>query len=269
MKRFIGFVFKLTFSLVILSLIATFSFTWFTPPRTSYMLQDGEPIAYQYVSMDHISRYMVAATIAHEDQLIGPRSGAFDSDAFKARVDAYLKGKPDPSGSTIHQQLVKNIFLWADPSPVRKAIEAGLATEFAYILPDRRIMELYLNYAQFAPKVYGICAASWYFFNTPPWAMTEGQAAALVGVLPAPGWVVRDTDGAMLLWLTGSSGKRSLVSNGRSATWIPQQLHNLGGWRAVVATVGIYDTATDHASTVDQPDGCSMMPQSVSDLLKL
>jgi monofunctional biosynthetic peptidoglycan transglycosylase len=231
------------------------------------MLQNEEqPIAYQYVSMDHISRYMVAATIAHEDQLFGPRSGAFDGDDFNARIDAFLHGKPDPFGSTIHQQLVKNIFLWSDPSAPRKAIEAGLATEFG-LLPDRRVLELYLNYAQFAPRIYGICAASWYFYNTPPWAMTEGQAAQIVGVLPSPDLVTR-WNGQMLRDVGGSSGIINSMDKVQSAAWIPTQLHNLGGWRVVVATAGIYDTATDHSDTVDRPDGCSTMPTLVAGIIQ-
>lgn len=266
--RFIVWCISLLAAVVIASLIATFSYNWVTPSRTAYMAQNKEqPVAYQYVSMDHISRYMVAAVIAHEDQQFGPRQGAFDGDDFRARIEAYLKGKRDPSGSTIHQQLVKNLFLGPERTPQRKAQEAIIATQFALVLSDRRILEMYLNVAQFAPRVYGICAASWYFFKTPPWAMTEGQAAQLVGVLPSPEYVRRDADGAMLMGWPGSSGKRNLLSEGRSATWVPTQLHNLGGWRFVVATAGIYDTATDHYDTREKPDGCSTMPPLVTRLI--
>jgi monofunctional biosynthetic peptidoglycan transglycosylase len=57
MKRFIGFVFKLILTVIVLALIAPFIYIWWTPPRTSYMLQGGEPVAYQFVSIDHISRF--------------------------------------------------------------------------------------------------------------------------------------------------------------------------------------------------------------------
>ncbi|MFX1821779.1 hypothetical protein PV768_18530 [Pseudarthrobacter sp. CC4] len=87
--------------MVALSELSAVPFIWITPPRTAYMLQDGGDIAFQYVSIDHISRFMLAATIAHEDQQLGMRSGPFDVEDFKARTEAYLSGKPDPSGSTI------------------------------------------------------------------------------------------------------------------------------------------------------------------------
>jgi monofunctional biosynthetic peptidoglycan transglycosylase len=130
------------------------------PPRTSYMLRSGDPITYQYVSLDHVSRYIIAATIAPEDQELGTRAGAFDMDDFNARAKAYSEGKPDPSGSTMPQQLAKNIYLWPQQSAFGKALEAGLATELSLILSDQRILELYLNYAQFGPKLYGVCAAT-------------------------------------------------------------------------------------------------------------
>ncbi|MFF1251573.1 transglycosylase domain-containing protein [Pseudarthrobacter sp. NPDC058329] len=145
----------------LLQLVAV-AFIWITPSRTSYMLQEGEPVVYQFVSLDHISRYMVAATIAHEDQQLGSRAGGFDIEDFKARAEAYLANEEDPSGSTIPQQLVKNIYLTPDENIVRKGIEAGLAMQFAYTLSDQRVLELYLNYAQFGPKLFGICAATWY-----------------------------------------------------------------------------------------------------------
>jgi monofunctional biosynthetic peptidoglycan transglycosylase len=266
MKRFIGFLFKLTLSLVVLSLIATFSFIWWTPPRTSYMLQDGEPVAYQYVSIDHISRLILAATIAHEDQELGTRPGGFDVEDFQARAKAYVAGKPDPSGSTIPQQLVKNIFLWPDQNAVRKGLEAVLATEFSFILTDKRILELYLNYAQFGPKLYGICAATWYYFNTPPWAMTEHMAGQLMGVLPLPSLVRRDPAGGIYL----GKGAHPLAwdyVNGSANVWVPRQIKGLGGWKATVATVGITDEASHHAARRDSNDACSTMPQSVRDRL--
>ena len=87
---------KLIVALVIITEAAAVSFIWLTPPRTSYMLQEGEPVTYQFVSIDHMSRYVLAATIAHEDQQLGTREGAFDLDDFNARVMAFLEGRKDP-----------------------------------------------------------------------------------------------------------------------------------------------------------------------------
>lgn len=258
---------RLIVGLVVLSLIATVSLNWWTPPATSYMLQSGLPVTYQYVSMDHISRFLVASTLVHEDDQLGTRYGAFDWDAFWARAQAYSAGQPDPSGSTIPQQLVKNIYLWPNQDPVRKGIEAGLSQEIATYVPKPRIMELYLNYAQFGPKLFGVCAATWYYFNTPPSAVTEYQAAQLMGVLPDPDKVKRATGGGLDL---GPSADKQAVDliNGAANVWVPKQLASAGGWLKAVATIGITNTAADHANTLDGPDGCGVMPQAVADRLK-
>jgi monofunctional biosynthetic peptidoglycan transglycosylase len=160
--------------------------TWWTPGTTAFMLEDGAPVTYQYVSLDHVSRYLIAAVIAHEDEQLGTRSGAFTFADFMARVSAYAQGKPDPSGSTIPQQLAKNVFLWPHQDPLRKAAEAILSTEMNAALSHQRTLELYVNYAQFGPHLYGVCAASWYYFGTAPWEMTQYQADQLMGVLPDP-----------------------------------------------------------------------------------
>ena len=64
--------------------------------------------------------------------------------------------------------------------PPRSALRDAAVTG---TLPDRRVLELYVNYAQFGPHLYGICAASWYYFGEPPWSMTAYQSAQLMGVL--------------------------------------------------------------------------------------
>jgi len=255
--------------MVVITELAAVSFIWFAPPRTAYMLQTGGPIAYQYVSLNHISRYVIAAAVAHEDQQLGTRVGAFSVDDFRDRAVAYLQGRDDPSGSTVPQQLVKNIFLWPDPNALRKGLEAGLATEFSLTLTPQRIMELYLNYAQFGPKLYGICAASWYYFDEPPWNMSEYQAAQLMGVLPLPTLVTRAAGGGIYLG-PGVHPKVWDYVNGAANVWVPKQIEGLGGWKADVATIGIGDTASDHAAErgAATPDGCSSYPKSVLDLLR-
>jgi monofunctional biosynthetic peptidoglycan transglycosylase len=239
-----------------------------TPPRSSFMLQDGEPIAYQYVKLDHISRYMVAATIAHEDQLLGTRSGPFDWEDFQARIDAYMRGEDDPSGSTIPQQLAKNVFLWKGQDPARKALEAGFAFEMSYSMSPRRMLELYLNYAEFGPKLYGICAASWYYFKTPPWAMTPEQAARLMGVVPFPSIVYRGPDGGAFIDKEKNPKSWDKL-NGAANVWVPRQLEGMGGWQAAVLTIGIRDLASDHQAERDanpsDPTSCSTWPESVVD----
>jgi monofunctional biosynthetic peptidoglycan transglycosylase len=266
-RRWLSRCLKLALVLFVVTELAALSFIWFTPSRTAFMLEGGDPVAYQYVSLDHVSRFMIASTLAHEDQQLGTRVGAFPMSDFTDRANAYLQGKPDPTGSTIPQQLVKNIFLWPSHDAVRKGIEAGLATEFSLTLSSQRIAELYLNYAQFGPHLYGVCAASWYYFNEAPSAMTTYQSAQLMGVLPLPDKVTRAKGGGIYLGPGVDPDVWQLV-NGEANVWVPQELQGMGGWQAAVATIGIHDTAADHATTQDQPDGCSTMPASVADLLK-
>jgi monofunctional glycosyltransferase len=253
---------------LVLTQIIAFMFSMGTTlPRTAYMLEAGEPVVYQFVSINHMNRRLLAATIAHEDEQLGTRTGAFDIGDFQARVQAYFQGKPDPSGSTIPQQLVKNIYLWDDQSVVRKGIEAVLATQFSYTVSAPRTLELYLNYAQFGPRLYGVCAASWYYFGTPPWNMTDYQSAQLMGVLPLPDLVRRAPDGGIYLGDGVHPAVWDLV-NGAANVWVPRQIAGLGGWQAAVATVGISDTAYSHADRRADNDACSTMPESVRDRIQ-
>jgi monofunctional biosynthetic peptidoglycan transglycosylase len=231
------------------------------------MLEGGGPVAHQYVSLDHVSRYLIAAVIAHEDQQLGTRSGAVSLDALRSRIRSYLKHEPDPSGSTIPQQLAKNIYLWPGRDPVRKGIETILATELTAALSDKRVVELYVNYAQFGPYLYGICAASWYYFGEAPWDMTMYQAAQLMGVLPAPNRVTRAPRGGIDTGPRADPASVNLV-NGAANVHVPRELASMGGWKSAVATIGIYDTARDHSAGRDDAGACSTMPSSVVNLLR-
>lgn len=251
---------------ILLSWALVLSLNFWTPPRSSFMLQDGEPLVHQYVELKHISRYAIAATIAHEDQVLGTRSGPFDWEDFKARIDAHMAGKEDPSGSTIPQQLAKNLFLSRDQNAFRKGIEAGFAYELSYSLSPQRMVEMYLNFAEFGPKLYGICAATWYYFKTPPWAMTPEQAAVLMAVVPFPNLIKRGPDGGA--YVDKATHPKTWDNlNGAANVWVPRQLEGMGGWQAAVATIGITDTATDHQperdAFPDDPNSCSTWPKSV------
>lgn len=254
---------------LVLQILAFAIVAGFTPSRTAYMFQSKHGVIYEYVDLDHISRFMVAATIAHEDQQLGSRAGAFDWEDLMARAEAYRRGEPDPSGSTIPQQLLKNIFLWEErenPTAIRKALEAGLSTQFSYTLSDQRMLELYLNYAQFGPGLYGICAASWYYFDTPPWAMYEYNTWQLQGVLPLPDLVRRAPQGGGIDLGPDAHPEVKNLVNGAANVWLTRQLEGMGGMKAAIATVGITDMASDHAGQRGK-DSCSTMPQSVRDRL--
>jgi monofunctional glycosyltransferase len=256
-------------TLLILQLVlAVFlgSLRLWTPGTTAFMLQDGAPVTYQYVSLDHVSRYLLAAVIAHEDERLGTRAGAFTLGDFTGRITAYLHGKPDPSGSTIPQQLAKNVFLWPHQDPVRKGLEAVLSSEMSLALSHQRELELYVNYAQFGPHLYGICAASWYYFGAPPYDVTQYQADQLMGVLPDPDLVTRAPGGGIDVGPSANPLAVNLI-NGAANVHVPRELAGMGGWRAAIATVGLHDTAADHASGRHHPDACSSPPPAVTDRL--
>lgn len=257
---------KIIVTLVIITEAAAVSFIWLTPPRTSYMLQAGDPVAYQFVSIDHMSRYVLAAAIAQEDQQLGTREGAFDLDDFNARVMAFLKGGKDPSGSTIPKPLAKNIYLWPDQNAFRKALEAGLAAELSLTLSPKRILELYLNYAQFGSNLYGICTATWYYFGHAPFEMTPYEAAQLIGVLPSPNRVQRLKDGGIYLNRELDSLVWKYLKEA-AIVRVPRRMEGLGGWEAAVATIGITDQASDHRARRNNPDACSTMPESARAML--
>lgn len=242
------------------------SLRWWSPPHTSFMLwHERDTLAHQWVSLDHVSRHMVAAVLMHEDPEFGTRQGAFDIDDFRARAERYRAGEQDEGGSTIQQQLAKNLFLWPHRSAARKGVEAVLALELNFALSKRRMMELYLNYAQFGTDLFGVCAATWYYFDTPPWAMTPDQGRLLVALLPAPEEAARAVGGGLDLGPTASALTRKHAD--RAFSWVHGGLAWVGGWAAAVATIGVHDAANDHSASRGNTDACSTMPTAVAERL--
>ena len=88
--------------------------------------------------------------------------------------------------STISQQTVKNLYLWRGRSFLRKGFEAWLTVVAEISLPKRRILEIYLNIAEFGPGIYGVGAASRHYFGKPPSRLSDAEAALLAAVLPNP-----------------------------------------------------------------------------------
>lgn len=132
---------------------------------------------------------------------------------------------------------------------------------------DKRVLELYLNYAQFGPQLYGVCAATWYYFDSPPWDVSEYQSAQLIGLLPAKSLAQRAPGGGIDTSERAHPLSASMVT-GAADSWVPMALGYMNGWRDAVATIGIDDEASDYAPFGD-PDGCATMPDAVRELLTL
>ncbi|MDM7489939.1 transglycosylase domain-containing protein [Rhodococcus sp. CSLK01-03] len=250
-------------ALVLIALTATASLRVWTPASSRFMRIDDGPVTYQYVSLDHVSRYVVASVIAHEDDQMGLRAQAFHWGDYADRAVAHLTGEPQQTYSTIPQQLAKNMFFTPDQSAIRKAVETVPSILLSTTLPDARIMELYLNYAQFGPDLYGVCAASWYYFDTAPWEMYQYHAMQLAGMLPNPEDVVRLPGGGVATPPDAPYPSAAFHINGAANVDLPARFAGWGGWENIVASVGIEDSAADHADDRPSADSCSTMPEPV------
>ena len=247
----------------VLQALVMVSLRWVDPPTTAFMLANENGAIQQSVPVEHVSRNFLAAVIAHEDQQLPYRDGAFTWDELSGRAEARLRGEEDPSGSTIPQQVAKNLFLNQSMSVWRKALEAGLSAELALVVDDRRMLELYVNYAQLGPQLYGICSASWYYFDTPPSTLTVDQAVQLVGLLPSPGHVQRAPGGGLdfdvedgLGWLS-----QSHVVNAQNR--VPRHLEAQGF--GPVEDAGVEGLAQDQPAS---DDDCSEAPEEVTELIE-
>ena len=167
---------------------------WIDPLASAFMLQrqialwaegSRHRVGYEWVDWDYIAPAMPLAAVAAEDQRF-PRHWGFDLDAIAdALEDRAARGRVR-GASTISQQVAKNLFLWSGRSWLRKGLEAYLTLAIEAFWPKRRILEVYLNIAQFGPDVFGVGAASARYFNTTPVQLTAHQAALLAAVLPSP-----------------------------------------------------------------------------------
>lgn len=157
-------------------------------PTSSFMLQSPvKPVAHAWVPMERITPWAALAIVAAEDQRF-PQHWGLD---VKAMWGAFKKNWRNRhtgrrvGGSTITQQLAKNLFLWPG-GYVRKLIEAPITLLIELLWSKQRILEVYLNVAEFGPGVYGIEAASRRYFGKSAAQITPGEAARLAVVLPNP-----------------------------------------------------------------------------------
>ncbi len=167
----------------------------------------------QWVPLDHIAPEAALAVIAAEDQLFNQHFG-FDLEAMEQALRHNEAGGKIRGASTLSQQTAKNLFLYPGKSYLRKAMEAYLTLLLESILPKQRILEIYLNSAQFGHGIYGVQAASRHFFGKEAARLTAAEAALLAAVLPNP---LRMKVDAPTPYVLGRQG------------WILKQMKQLGG----------------------------------------
>lgn len=159
------------------------------PPLTTVMairLVEGEGATRDWVSLGDISPHLRRAVIAAEDNRFCEHTGV-DWAAFRAALSAEMGGGgADGGASTLTMQTARNLMLWPQRSYVRKALEVYVAGLIEMLWPKRRIMEVYLNIAEWGPGVFGAEAAARHHFGVSAREITAAEAARLAVVLPAP-----------------------------------------------------------------------------------
>ncbi|MCI4665656.1 MAG: monofunctional biosynthetic peptidoglycan transglycosylase [Neomegalonema sp.] len=188
----LGFLWRLFWRLAALfalsSAMLVFAYRFIDPPSTPlilyYRLELGK-VDWRWTPLERISPAARQAVVAAEDGNFCTHYG-FDFDAIRYAYRDWKRGAPLRGASTISQQTAKNLFLWPGRSFVRKGAEIWFTGLVELLLPKKRILELYLNIAEFGRGVFGIEAASRRAYRVPARQLQLGMAARLATVLPAP-----------------------------------------------------------------------------------
>jgi monofunctional biosynthetic peptidoglycan transglycosylase len=208
---------------VLLTAVPVLTLRWLHPLTSAFMLeaaaqaalakQRGYHTDYRWVSLEHISPHAAIAVIASEDQTF-PFHAGFDFASIREAVRASERGKRLRGASTISQQVAKNLFLWPGHSFVRKGLEAYFTVLIEALWPKERILEMYLNVAQFGDGIYGVQAAAARFWHKPALRLSSQEAALLAAVLPNPRILHAERPSAYVL---------------ERRDWILEQMRELGG----------------------------------------
>lgn len=185
MRWLIWFGFRLGLVIAALLLFAVLAFKVLNPPLTYTMWSEGQRLGaavdQHWVDADRIAPVMLRSVVAAEDANFCTHWG-FDMRAIRAAIEA----GGGRGASTISQQVVKNVYLWQGRSWVRKALEAMITPAVEALWSKRRILEVYLNIAEFDEGVFGVEAAARHYFGVGPEALSPTQAARLAAILPDP-----------------------------------------------------------------------------------
>lgn len=211
--------------LALLSIGLVLALRWIDPPSSSVMIQHQiagwwhrQPaplVHHEWVPWERIPPVVALAVIAAEDQRFPDHNG-FDLIEMRKAWATHQAGGRLRGASTLSQQVAKNLFLWHGRSWLRKGLEAWFTGLIEYFWPKTRILEIYLNIAEFGPDTYGVGAASWRYFQRPVEALGPAEAAQLAAVLPNPQrYRVQDPSPEVK----------------RRAAWIRTQMDRLGGVR--------------------------------------
>ncbi|AIA73550.1 peptidoglycan transglycosylase [Halomonas campaniensis] len=228
LRRFLGLIWRLIWrgalAFIVLSIALVLLFRFVPPPGSMVMVErkiqswvNSEPIDIkrQWRSWDNLSSNAKLAVIAAEDQRF-PQHRGFDLVELKRALKASLDGERLRGASTLSQQTAKNVFLWSGRSWARKGLEVWFTLLIEMLWSKQRILEVYLNVAEWDTGVFGLEAAAGHYFGASGSALTERQASLLAAILPSP---------------RTRSASRPDAQVERRSQWILQQMRNLGGVR--------------------------------------
>jgi monofunctional glycosyltransferase len=206
-----------------LAVLSVLMLRWLDPFTSAFMLEariealwHGEhdyQTRYQWVPLEAIAPQAALAVIASEDQQF-PFHAGFDFKSIREAVRAHERGGKLRGASTISQQVAKNLFLWPGRSFVRKGLEALFTVLIEAMWPKERILEIYLNIAEFGRGVYGVQAAARVFFHKDAVRLNSAESALLAVVLPNPRLYRVDAPSRFVL---------------NQREWTVRQMANLGG----------------------------------------
>lgn len=222
-RRLISIVLLSVVLLLVGSVGAVLAWRWMDPATTSFILQRkaseliaggrARDIEHRWVDWHAISPYAGIAVIASEDQRFAEHWG-FDLDSIQNAIEESHNGGRMRGASTITQQVAKNLLLWPGRSWLRKGLEAYVTVLIEMFWPKQRILEVYLNVAQFGDRTFGVGAASRRFFGKRASQLSAREAALLAAVLPNPA-IMRADDPSPYVR--------------QRARWIQRQMRRLGG----------------------------------------
>ncbi|AKS47643.1 monofunctional biosynthetic peptidoglycan transglycosylase [Octadecabacter temperatus] len=183
-RRVMKYLFRGVLIMIALAVVVTAAFTVANPPTTPYMFSESRRVGgvnQTWVAMEDIAPVMARSAVAAEDANFCLHWG-LDVNA----IQAALEDGGNRGGSTISQQVVKNVYLWQGRSWLRKSLEALMTPLVEAIWSKERILEVYLNVAEFDEGVFGVEAAAIHYFGVQASDLTAVQAARLAAILPSP-----------------------------------------------------------------------------------
>ena len=214
-------------SFVVLMAAVLLFFRFVDPPMSALMLGQalaGGKVEQRWVGLDQISPHLIRAVMSSEDAQFCSHYGVDFGELEAALRKAERNGLEDARGaSTISMQVAKNLFLWPSKDLIRKGLELGITVIMEQVWPKRRILEVYLNIAEWGPGVFGAEAAARHHFRKSAARLTPREAALLAASLPNPHRRVAGAPGPGTRRLAGIVEARARSASRRVACVLPQR----------------------------------------------